>query len=637
MTRTDRRLPAILATLVLLAAAAIALAMFMTPAQAQEGDTVPAKPTGLTADVSHDRIVLTWDDPDDASITGYVILRRNRNIHAEGQFSTLVEDTETAATTYTDTAVEAETPYTYRVKAINENGESERSRWVHTETLAAPAPEPTPESNTPATGAPAVSGTHRVGETLTADTSAIADEDGLDNASFTYQWLAGDTDIQDATDSTYTLTADNVGKAIKVKVSFTDDAGNEETLTSTATEPVADAEPTEPPAKPSTLTAPEVAHDSVTLTWRDPEDNTITGYIILRRDKDIHEEGTFETVEANTGTADTTYTDTSVYPEKRYVYRIKAINAYDESEISNWVRAYTPAAPTTEQNTPATGAPTISGTARVGETLSADTSGIADEDGLSNVQYEHQWLADDEDISGTTGGSYTLASADKGKTIKVRVSFTDDASNEETLTSAATAEVASAPSPEPPARPTGLVAQVLHDRIILDWDDPGDQSVTGYTILRYDRDHDADAGMAEHVPDTGAATASYTDETVAANSRYTYRIRALNDAGASDRSTYLHLYTPHAPGADAPAVNEPEDGDCSRDALTLCYIPVEGLATGNRQPAPAARARLVPDRRAGGRRHLPDCGPRADQRRRHPAEPPPAAHRRRLRQPGGQP
>ena len=56
----------------------------------------------------------------------------------------------------------------------------------------------------------------------------------------------------------------------------------------------------------------------------------------------------------------------------------------------------------TSDNSPATGAPTISGTAQVGETLTADTSGIADADGLSNVQYEYQWLADDADISGAT-------------------------------------------------------------------------------------------------------------------------------------------------------------------------------------------------------------------------------------------
>ena len=60
-------------------------------------------------------------------------------------------------------------------------------------------------------------------------------------------------------------------------------------------------------------------------------------------------------------------------------------------------------------NSPVTGAPTISGTAQVGETLTADTSGIADEDGLDNAAFSYQWLAGDSDISGATGRTYTLA------------------------------------------------------------------------------------------------------------------------------------------------------------------------------------------------------------------------------------
>ena len=51
-------------------------------------------------------------------------------------------------------------------------------------------------------------------------------------------------------------------------------------------------------------------------------------------------------------------------------------------------------------NTPATGQPTISGTAQVGEMLTADTSGIADVDGLVNATYSYQWLGDDTDIAG---------------------------------------------------------------------------------------------------------------------------------------------------------------------------------------------------------------------------------------------
>ena len=106
---------------------------------------VPDQPTGLTVTASHDQVVLTWDDPNDDTITGYVILRRNRDTDAEGEFTTLVEDTGRADTTYTDDTVAAETPYTYRIKAINEQGVRERSRWVHVETTAAPTPEGTPD------------------------------------------------------------------------------------------------------------------------------------------------------------------------------------------------------------------------------------------------------------------------------------------------------------------------------------------------------------------------------------------------------------------------------------------------------------------------------------------------------------
>ena len=39
--------------------------------------TPPAKPTALSALASHDHVVLTWDDPNDDAINGYVILSPN--------------------------------------------------------------------------------------------------------------------------------------------------------------------------------------------------------------------------------------------------------------------------------------------------------------------------------------------------------------------------------------------------------------------------------------------------------------------------------------------------------------------------------------------------------------------------------
>ena len=109
-------------------------------------------------------------------------------------------------------------------------------------------------------------------------------------------------------------------------------------------------------------------------------------------------------------------------------------------------------------NRPATGTPAISGIAQVGETLTVDTAGIADADGLTNVTYSYQWIVNDgtadTDIADATDSTYTLVAAAEGKTIKVRVSFTDDADNDETLTSAATGEVEALPNRPATGAPT---------------------------------------------------------------------------------------------------------------------------------------------------------------------------------------
>ena len=338
-------------------------------------------------------------------------------------------------------------------------------------------------SNNPATGVPTINGAAQVGETLTADTSAIADSDGMSGVTYSYQWISNDgtsdTDITGATDSTYTLVAADEGRTIKVKVTFTDDAGFDETLTSTATETVSFA-----------------------------------------------------------------------------VQQQRA-------------------------NSPATGAPTITGTAQVGETLTADTAGIADADGLSGATFSYQWVSNDgtsdTDITGATDSSYTLVAADEVKTIKVRVSFTDDSDNEETLTSEATAAVTAAEPDEPPARPQGLTGTVAHDAVSLTWDDPGDATITGYQILRRDRALHDSGDFQLHVNDTGSAAAAYIDRDVSPEGSYVYRIKARNAAGLSGQSSYFRADTPSAPAQNSPATGEPTIGGTARVGETLT-ADVSGIA-----------------------------------------------------------
>ena len=92
----------------------------------------------------------------------------------------------------------------------------------------------------PATGMPDISGSAEGRRTLTALTAGIADPDGLSGVVFSYQWKRYDADgttfeADIGTDlNTYKLTGAEVGKTVKVAVSFTDDDGGPETRTSAA-------------------------------------------------------------------------------------------------------------------------------------------------------------------------------------------------------------------------------------------------------------------------------------------------------------------------------------------------------------------------------------------------------------------
>ena len=311
--------------------------------------------------------------------------------------------------------------------------------------------------NTPATGAPTISGTARVGETLTAGTTEISDADGLGNAVFAYQWLAGDAEINGATASTYTLADADEGKAIRVRVSFTDDGENGEELTSAATGAVDVAPP--PPNTPATgaPTISGTARVGETLTAGTTEisdadglGNAVFAYQWLAGDAEIN------------GATASTYTLADADEGKAIRVRVSFTDDGENGEeLTSAATGAVDVAPP-PPNTPATGAPTISGTARVGETLTAGTTEISDADGLGNAVFAYQWLAGDSEINGATASTYTLADADEGKAIRVRVSFTDDGENGEVLTSDGTGAVAAAVV-RPPLTATARNVPSSHD------------------------------------------------------------------------------------------------------------------------------------------------------------------------------
>ena len=328
-------------------------------------------------------------------------------------------------------------------------------------------------TDAPATGQPTISGGGQVGKTLTAATDDIEDVDGLPTTpTFTYQWVrvdgSTDTDIPGAASETYTLTASDLGKQIKVTVSFTDLRGHAEgPLTS-------DAYPRNGTVTVVVLPGPCPAVNDWCATMTVADDGTGFGYEFDKSgslDDNMIEYGgkEIEVVKLNVviqstrerfffesfprvplGTVitvgDLTLTTDAESNDGTYANKWD----YNPGELPPdlvWSEGQEVRVSLVLGSFPAEGTVTISGTAQVDQTLTADPSGITDTDGLTTATYTYQWLRVDADgVSnetniGANAATYTPVAADVGKQIKVQVSFTDDRGHVETVTSDATVAV----------------------------------------------------------------------------------------------------------------------------------------------------------------------------------------------------
>ena len=72
-------------------------------------------------------------------------------------------------------------------------------------------------------------------------------------------------------------------------------------------------------------------------------------------------------------------------------YKVRVRARYDNNKKSRWSDVVSGQTGVTT-NTPATGQPTIAGTVEVRETLTAATSAISDDNGLTNAVFSHQWV-----------------------------------------------------------------------------------------------------------------------------------------------------------------------------------------------------------------------------------------------------
>ena len=252
------------------------------------------------------------------------------------------------------------------------------------------------------TAAPTISGTARDGETLTAHRGSWTGTSPIDYA---YQWQRCDTngencnDINGADAGDYTLTAADVDNTIRVKVTATN-AGGSDNASSDASDEVEPA----PPANTAAPTISGTARDGETLT---ADRGTWTGtdpidYAYQWQRCDTNGENCNDINDADAGD----YTLTAADVDNTIRVKVTATNAVGTDSASSDPTDGVEAAPPVN-----TQAPTISGTAGDGETLTADRGNWT---GTESIDYSYQWRRCDtagencNDIAGADEDTYTL-------------------------------------------------------------------------------------------------------------------------------------------------------------------------------------------------------------------------------------
>ncbi|WP_455003818.1 spherulation-specific family 4 protein, partial [Cardiobacterium hominis] len=324
----------------------------------------------------------------------------------------------TVRATYTDNAQHSEAPTSSATTPVVDP--------------ANPNPQP-PQPQPNHEGDVAISGNAKVGETLTAQ---VHDADQFDEAKVSYQWQRDGQDIAGANGKTYTLTAEDEGHKISVKAEYTDNAGNKESH---------DAESGVVQPQSSTNQAPtdiSLDNDKVAegkdgaaigkLTTTDPDAGDKHTYKVSDDRFEVTNDGTLKLKDgkhldyANEKTVTLQVTTDDGHGGS--YNKTFTLNVEDDPN-------YPPVNPPGGNHE---GTVTISGNAKVGETLTAE---VQDQDGVPDTGVTYQWLRDGKEIAGATGKSYTLTADDVGQKISVKAAYQDNAQHAEAPTSAETEAV----------------------------------------------------------------------------------------------------------------------------------------------------------------------------------------------------
>ena len=342
------------------------------------------------------------------------------------------------------------------------------------------------------TAAPAITGTPQVGVQLSASTGTWSPA-----GEYEYRWFAGSTLISDATGATFTPTAAELGKPIKVKVLSRLAGYRTKAATSEVSVPVAPGQ-FRVTAAPTVSGTPQV--DQVLTatpgTW------TPAGRIHLQWMADG------KPIDGATGT---TYKVTPADLRTVITIRVTATQAgYDDAVASS--APTTPVAPGTFLNTRE---PAVVGTAQVGVPLTADKGTWTPKASIA-----YQWVVGNTEVPGATSSTFTPRPQDVAKPVKVEVLASRPGYLTALVTSPATAPARHGvfhSTQAPVVTGTAMVGHTLHsstgswslDAVTLSYQwYAGSQKITGATSAAY-HPTAAEAGLHVHVVVT-ATSPGYT-------------------------------------------------------------------------------------------------------------------------------
>ncbi|MXW34577.1 MAG: fibronectin type III domain-containing protein, partial [Chloroflexi bacterium] len=144
--------------------------------------------------------------------------------------------------------------------------------------------------------------------------------------------------------------------------------------------------------------------------------------------------------------------------------------------------------------------------------------------------------------------SHVVTGLDAGTMYKVRVrARRQDGSDEDSIRTGPWSATEAVRVIAPPFAPTGLTAVATHRGVVLEWDDPGDDTITSYELVRIFEDRFGGS----HVVQTWSAETHYVDTDVLYDLGYVYTLHAVNSFGKGQASESVSVTTlARIPGRD---------------------------------------------------------------------------------------